>query len=328
MQGSVSNSKPGFMASMQNFFTASNMTRKLYALRQSSENDDWAEKAIEVVVKKLKQKNGALQNLEFALNNPGLPSNCVTITRSLDGRLQILHKKGLPHVIFCRLWRWPDLKSHHELQAIRECEYPFSKRLHEVCINPYHYVRLLSGPLPPIEVPLSSPATPELMAPMSSSSPAQQPHQSYQGVNQMAHFNYQGTNQMGGSAPSPIQHNQNSNFQYFQGMDSIEAMGQNFLNTDFPQIEMADQTPQNAVVPQVDNFEYFNPSPHSNSSYSSQGYHSASPPFSPSSCQDYQEFPKVSFLSYFTLLCACSVENPIRKNVKKCDPPCLIKLFS
>lgn len=62
--------------------------------------------------------------------------------RSLDGRLQVSHRKGLPHVIYCRLWRWPDLHSHHELRAIDTCQYAFNLKKDEVCVNPYHYQRV------------------------------------------------------------------------------------------------------------------------------------------------------------------------------------------
>lgn len=67
-------------------------------------------------------------------------SSC--ICRSLDGRLQVSHRKGLPHVIYCRLWRWPDLQSHHELRAVELCEYAFHTKKDEVCVNPYHYQRV------------------------------------------------------------------------------------------------------------------------------------------------------------------------------------------
>ncbi|XP_017807193.1 mothers against decapentaplegic homolog 2 isoform X5 [Macaca thibetana thibetana] len=74
-------------------------------------------------------------------------------TRSLDGRLQVSHRKGLPHVIYCRLWRWPDLHSHHELKAIENCEYAFNLKKDEVCVNPYHYQRVETPVLPPVLVP-------------------------------------------------------------------------------------------------------------------------------------------------------------------------------
>ena len=67
---------------------------------------------------------------------------CVTISRNLDGRLQVSHRKCLPHVIYCRLWRWPDLQTHHELRAVENCEYNYYLKKDDVCINPYHYVRV------------------------------------------------------------------------------------------------------------------------------------------------------------------------------------------
>ena len=78
----------------------------------------------------------------FLLLHTGTPTKCVTITRSLDGRLQVSHRKGLPHVIYCKLWRWPDLQSHHELRAIENCEYAFNLKRDDVCVNPYHYQRV------------------------------------------------------------------------------------------------------------------------------------------------------------------------------------------
>lgn len=66
------------------------------------------------------------------------------------------HRKGLPHVIYCRVWRWPDLQSHHELKALETCQYPFSAKQKEVCINPYHYKRVESPVLPPVLVPRHS----------------------------------------------------------------------------------------------------------------------------------------------------------------------------
>ncbi|KAG8506193.1 Mothers against decapentaplegic-3 [Galemys pyrenaicus] len=73
--------------------------------------------------------------------------------RSLDGRLQVSHRKGLPHVIYCRLWRWPDLHSHHELRATELCEFAFNMKKDEVCVNPYHYQRVETPVLPPVLVP-------------------------------------------------------------------------------------------------------------------------------------------------------------------------------
>ena len=102
-----------------------------------------AEKAVDVLVKKLKKTPGSIEELERALSGtvPVAQTKCVTIPRSLDGRLQVSHRKGLPHVMYCKVWRWPDLQSHHELRAQPFCEYPFSSKKTDVCINPYHYER-------------------------------------------------------------------------------------------------------------------------------------------------------------------------------------------
>lgn len=65
--------------------------------------------------------------------------------------------KALPHVIYCRVWRFPDLQSHHELRPIATCEYSFGAKKNDVCINPYHYERIKDvAVLPPILVPLQN----------------------------------------------------------------------------------------------------------------------------------------------------------------------------
>lgn len=158
---------------------------------QNGQEEKWCEKAVKSLVKKLK-KTGQLDELEKAITTQNCNTKCVTIpsncseiwglstpntieqwdtsglynypdqTRSLDGRLQVSHRKGLPHVIYCRLWRWPDLHSHHELRAIEACEYAFHLKKDEVCINPYHYQRVETPVLPPVLVPRHSEILPEL----------------------------------------------------------------------------------------------------------------------------------------------------------------------
>uniref|UniRef100_A0A8C6UP23 Mothers against decapentaplegic homolog n=1 Tax=Neogobius melanostomus TaxID=47308 RepID=A0A8C6UP23_9GOBI len=64
-----------------------------------------------------------------------------------------LSRGSLPHVIYCRLWRWPDLQSHHELRAVELCEFAFHTKKDEVCVNPYHYQRVETPVLPPVLVP-------------------------------------------------------------------------------------------------------------------------------------------------------------------------------
>uniref|UniRef100_A0A4W5RIG9 Mothers against decapentaplegic homolog n=1 Tax=Hucho hucho TaxID=62062 RepID=A0A4W5RIG9_9TELE len=124
------------------FSFTSPAVKRLLGWKQGDEEEKWAEKAVDALVKKLKKKKGAMEDLEKALSSPGQPSKCVTIPRSLDGRLQVSHRKGLPHVIYCRVWRWPDLQSHHELKPLEVCEYPFGSKQKEVSCS-YHWCSIV-----------------------------------------------------------------------------------------------------------------------------------------------------------------------------------------
>ncbi|XP_059141187.1 mothers against decapentaplegic homolog 3-like isoform X1 [Physella acuta] len=130
------------MSSPLSPFTPPIVKRLLAWKKGEHEKDDkWAEKAVKSLVKKLK-KTGGLDELTKALSTQDSCTKCITIPRSLDGRLQVFHRKGLPHVIYCRLWRWPDLQNHQELQPGDRCEYAFHLKKDEVCVNPYHYTRV------------------------------------------------------------------------------------------------------------------------------------------------------------------------------------------
>ena len=136
------------------FSFTSPTVKRLLGWKQGDEEEKWAEKAIESLVKKVKKRKRSSRRTWKSSSSPFAPSKCVTIPRSLDGRLQVSHRKGLPHVIYCRVWRWPDLQSHHELKPFDFCEFAFSLNKKEVCINPYHYKRVeTSGILPPVLVP-------------------------------------------------------------------------------------------------------------------------------------------------------------------------------
>uniref|UniRef100_A0A8C6NPW3 Mothers against decapentaplegic homolog n=1 Tax=Nothobranchius furzeri TaxID=105023 RepID=A0A8C6NPW3_NOTFU len=110
---------------------------------QIGQEEKWCEKAVKSLVKKLK-RTGQLDELEKAITTQNVNTKY--------GRLQVSHKKGLPHVIYCRLWRWPDLQSHHELRAVDHCEFAFHTKKDEVCVNPYHYQRVETPILPPVLV--------------------------------------------------------------------------------------------------------------------------------------------------------------------------------
>ena len=72
------------------FSFTSPAVKRLLGWKQGDEEEKWAEKAVDALVKKLKKTKGAIEALETALSNPGQITKCVTIPRSLDGRLQVI----------------------------------------------------------------------------------------------------------------------------------------------------------------------------------------------------------------------------------------------
>uniref|UniRef100_A0A183C450 Tyrosine-protein phosphatase domain-containing protein n=1 Tax=Globodera pallida TaxID=36090 RepID=A0A183C450_GLOPA len=120
---------------------------------------DFVRKAIESLVKKLKDCREQLDSLISAVTSGGKqPTSCVTIPvilvkvgahltkhfqRSLDGRLQVAGRKGLPHVVYARIWRWPNVNKT-ELLKLHNCATP-ADHADLICINPFHYDRVVSS---------------------------------------------------------------------------------------------------------------------------------------------------------------------------------------
>lgn len=112
--------------------------------RQGGETEKFAKRAIESLVKKLRKKSEELDSLITAITSKGSKSSkCVTIQRTLDGRLQVCERKGFPHVIYARLWRWPDIQKM-EMKHLEFCRYGYDLKYESVCVNPYHYERIRS----------------------------------------------------------------------------------------------------------------------------------------------------------------------------------------
>ncbi|CAO4369072.1 unnamed protein product [Caenorhabditis nigoni] len=116
----------------------------LQCYQQGGEDSEFVRKAIESLVKKLKDKRIELDSLITAVTSNGKqPTGCVTIQRSLDGRLQVAGRKGVPHVVYARIWRWPKV-SKNELVKLVQCQTSIDHP-DNICINPYHYERVVSN---------------------------------------------------------------------------------------------------------------------------------------------------------------------------------------
>lgn len=130
------------------------IVKRLLALKKGNEDSvegKWSEKAVKNLVKKLK-KSSALEELERAISTQNCNTRCVTLPRSKPATGENL-RKGLPHVIYCRLWRWPDLQSQNELKALDHCEFAYHFKKDEICINPYHYKKVELSILVPKSLP-------------------------------------------------------------------------------------------------------------------------------------------------------------------------------
>ncbi|KAL7078787.1 hypothetical protein ACQ4LE_002749 [Meloidogyne hapla] len=115
----------------------------LMCYHQGGDDPEFIHKAIESLVKKLKDRREQLDALISAVTSAGKqPSGCVAIHRSLDGRLQVAGRKGVPNVVYARIWRWPNVNKS-ELVKLPVCQTP-SNHSDLICINPYHYDRVVS----------------------------------------------------------------------------------------------------------------------------------------------------------------------------------------
>lgn len=79
------------IAKITNFFGGanSNASKTLLKWKQTKEQEEWANKAVDTLVKKLKKQPNGIKNIQEVLKSKSDTSICVTIPRSIDGRLQV-----------------------------------------------------------------------------------------------------------------------------------------------------------------------------------------------------------------------------------------------
>ena len=94
----------------------------------------FTEKAIKSLVKRLRQSKevGCIEKLRAAITSKSKNTECVKIPRSLDGRMQVQHRKTLPHLLYCQIWRWPDIRSQHELKQTDTCKFTYRAKCDQI----------------------------------------------------------------------------------------------------------------------------------------------------------------------------------------------------
>lgn len=209
------------MSSIQQIFPFNNtLVRRFLNWKQGDEEDTWRNKAVDTLVKKLRRPpNEQFTTFQKVLQEKSENTPCITLSRSQDGRLQVSHRKMLPHVMYCRIFRWPDLQSQHELRSVPTCQYPYQRREHnKICVNPYHYARVDHSLYPPVVTPRSTEFANASPPPQSPQSPASNYSQQQQSCPLPSYFSTPpvtfSIQNLTSSAPQPAHHNFNQSSAY------------------------------------------------------------------------------------------------------------------
>ncbi|KAI0980678.1 hypothetical protein GJ496_008857 [Pomphorhynchus laevis] len=104
------------------------------------------DKTICLIAKYLKNEK-TIDDLENILLEKNKDSECLLVNRPHGLSGFTINSSAFPHVLICKLFRWPEIKSAKDIQPVKECEFQHGY----ICINPYHY-RRTSSEIDPVKI--------------------------------------------------------------------------------------------------------------------------------------------------------------------------------
>uniref|UniRef100_A0A914H517 Mothers against decapentaplegic homolog n=1 Tax=Globodera rostochiensis TaxID=31243 RepID=A0A914H517_GLORO len=102
------------------------------------------ERELKIFLKKMRKRR-CLNELRKAISAEGQYIKCVLYKVPKDERTAFGGQmKSFPHFICCKICRFPNLLTHHQLRPVVHCMNPFNKtqQMINICVNPYHYQRI------------------------------------------------------------------------------------------------------------------------------------------------------------------------------------------
>ena len=121
------------------------MVEQCLALRKRKLADLYEQKTAECSLSYLIRhllRTGKYSNLLAALQSEDSRTECVLLPRTVDGRIFINGKKYDAQTYFCRLWRFPNVKSRNQLEMHEGCANALED-MDNMCVNPYHFEKPL-----------------------------------------------------------------------------------------------------------------------------------------------------------------------------------------
>ncbi|GFY44884.1 mothers against decapentaplegic homolog 6 [Trichonephila inaurata madagascariensis] len=126
-----------------NFMFRSRRSCLIKRLSRISTNE--APRTVEAILRNLELSD--LETLSVSVESQGaVETSCIPLPMG-EALQPGFGLSAMPHVLFCQLWRWADLRQPNELTQLPNCH--TSQDPLYICANPYHWSRLCKPDTPP-----------------------------------------------------------------------------------------------------------------------------------------------------------------------------------